>query len=399
LDLRYDVADLEELGPNVAKNFINALLDLKKAPSKTHVPPGNSLPQPTNRYDDFVMMHMMSFGVDPGVSMIAHQSPTFLPWHRAFLRLFERELQKIKPEYKDVTIPYWDWTSDASNNAIWDEEFMGGDGRESDWRVMNGKFAFDSGKWTLYTAPNVHPVAYERPDLRRRFGYYMEDNVLRNLRLPIANHVKEALETDPYDGPPWITNPETEQPQPSYRNRLEGGYGLGRSHNIVHVWVGGMIVDDDNMTDCGAMAYGGSPNDPVFWLHHSNIDRLWADWQLHKDEQIDHWALDHKGYLPVSGGPVSLNVDDPMLPWRGSVTPSSVANFYRIDSKGYRYNKYFRDDTKDREETLGQRTDEMKAAAIGPTIDSELFETNLSLIKAPFDEYLKVLKKPLYPID
>lgn len=62
----------------------------------------------------------------------------------------------------------------------------------------------------------------------------------------------------------------------------------------------------------------------------------------------------------------------------------------------YSNHKYFRDDTKDREETLDQRTNEMKAAA---TIDIELFETNLSLIKAPFDEYLKVLKKPLYPID
>ena len=23
-----------------------------------------------------------------------------------------------------------------------------------------------------------------------------------------------------------------------------------------------------------------SPNDPVFWLHHCNIDRLWAEWRV-----------------------------------------------------------------------------------------------------------------------
>jgi hypothetical protein len=34
--------------------------------------------------------------------------------------------------------------------------------------------------------------------------------------------------------------------------------------NLVHRWVNGNMV---------SMA---SPNDPVFWLHHANIDRLWG---------------------------------------------------------------------------------------------------------------------------
>jgi tyrosinase len=27
------------------------------------------------------------------------------------------------------------------------------------------------------------------------------------------------------------------------------------------------------------MATSSSPSDPVFWLHHANIDRLWSKWQ------------------------------------------------------------------------------------------------------------------------
>lgn len=41
-------------------------------------------------------------------------------------------------------------------------------------------------------------------------------------------------------------------------------------HNDVHRAVGGL------------MATIQSPADPLFWLHHANIDRLWAQWQ---DEQ------------------------------------------------------------------------------------------------------------------
>ena len=38
-------------------------------------------------------------------------------------------------------------------------------------------------------------------------------------------------------------------------------------HGAVHIWVGG------TMSDASV-----SPADPVFWLHHGNLDRLWWDW-------------------------------------------------------------------------------------------------------------------------
>jgi tyrosinase len=39
-------------------------------------------------------------------------------------------------------------------------------------------------------------------------------------------------------------------------------------HDSVHVWVGGSM---------GSIPT--APADPVFWMHHANIDRLWAVWQ------------------------------------------------------------------------------------------------------------------------
>jgi len=38
-------------------------------------------------------------------------------------------------------------------------------------------------------------------------------------------------------------------------------------HNAVHLWVG------------GTMASFLAPADPLFWLHHAQIDRLWSNWQ------------------------------------------------------------------------------------------------------------------------
>ena len=49
---------------------------------------------------------------------------------------------------------------------------------------------------------------------------------------------------------------------PAYQSALEGAL-----HGKVHMAVG------------GNMAGPSSPSDPLFWLHHANIDRLWAAWQ------------------------------------------------------------------------------------------------------------------------
>jgi tyrosinase len=51
---------------------------------------------------------------------------------------------------------------------------------------------------------------------------------------------------------------------------------LEQAHNAVHSTVG------------GTMSLSTSPTDPVFWLHHAFIDKLWSDWQLaHVDASFD----------------------------------------------------------------------------------------------------------------
>jgi len=40
-------------------------------------------------------------------------------------------------------------------------------------------------------------------------------------------------------------------------------------HNSGHVWVGGSM-----------QSILSAPADPVFWMHHAEIDRIWAEWQV-----------------------------------------------------------------------------------------------------------------------
>jgi tyrosinase len=346
-----DRKDVSDLSDPEKERFVKALIDLKKSPSQ--VKNTGDYPQPKNRYDDYVYMHIINFGGRDANSMVAHQRPTFFPWHRIYLAKLERELQKLSPKYNEVTIPYWDWTSERSNGAVWGKDVMGGDGRESDGRVMDGEFAYDSKNWELYMAPNLGKD-FDRPYLTRRLGFIETDGNVppEKPQLPTSDDVLNALGIDLYDAPNWDTLVET-----SFRNYLEGFYGPGL-HNWVHAWVGGVKRRTREnpppryeILYRGTMASGDSPNDPVFWLHHANIDRLWADWQL--DEK--HWNMDHKGYLPISNGPSGLNVNDAMPPWFGTSTPANAANFYSLE---YKYKKYYRPNVVDRELSVSEATGE-----------------------------------------
>jgi hypothetical protein len=238
-------------------------------------------------YDTYVADHM-------GAMADAHRGPAFLPWHREFLRRFERDLQAIDPQ---VTLPYWDWTVDNSpTSSLWDPSFLGGNGRPSDGWVTTGPFAHSTGNWTL---------VFDGPALRRRFGLSAPAG------LSTPSDVTWALSDPTYDVAPWSMFVSS-----GFRNKLEGWVNGPLLHNLTHVWVGGSM---------GPMS---SPNDPVFFLHHCFVDKLWADWQrMHPGS----------GYLPVSGGPAGHNLGDAMQPWLGrgeTVTPASMLDHHTL---GYAY--------------------------------------------------------------
>src|SRR6266849_6634287 len=78
-------------------------------------------------YDTYVLQHSLTMrtpsppNTDPLVCNMAHRGPSFLPWHREFLRRFEKDL--------GVTLPYWDWAADQDGGSpktapVWGTDLM-----------------------------------------------------------------------------------------------------------------------------------------------------------------------------------------------------------------------------------------------------------------------------------
>lgn len=277
-----------------------------------------------NRYDQYVHWHhhlmvptVMPYEPrDANYRNGAHRGPAFLPWHREFLLQVENDLQGIEPS---IAIPYWDWTQDTGMAApgtspVWDEDFMGGDGVEADqWRVATGPFAHATGDWPVPAYPEAGLPGL---GLKRRFGRVLPT-------LPTIDDVKLAMSELFYDTPNFNQSPFTI----GFRNRLEGWITQrgdprvkttgSQLHNRVHLWVGGNM---EPMT---------SPDDPVFFLHHCFVDKLWADWQA-RQKRDNPDAAPH--YCPVKGGPEGHNLGNTLHPWT-----RTIQEVLDIDSLGYSY--------------------------------------------------------------
>lgn len=207
-------------------------------------------------YDKYVTMHQ-------GAGGHGHGGPAFFPWHREYLRRFEQELQAIDAS---VNLPYWDWTVANLNGAgtaslIWADDFMGGPGDAGDnFKVKTGPFA----------------------------GWNLRRNAFNIFSFP--------------GGGGNIAASMSQLNYTQFR-AIEG------PHGGAHVWVGGNV---------GNVSI--APQDPVFWLIHSNVDRLWAEWTTNH-QGTPGWVQ----YAPTSGGPLGHNLNDTMWPWNGTTSPFGIS--------------------------------------------------------------------------
>lgn len=234
-------------------------------------------------YDDFTRRHgqaMTALSLMPGETgtqrNVAHRGPAFLPWHRQALYDLEAAMRAVVPA---VEIPYWRWDLDGSGwrtARVWN--YVGGNGSSSrGYNITTGPFK----DWVSVIATSGGGFT-PRAGIKRQFA--------TSGSMPGA----PSLSTTSYDAAPWSENSPTAS---SFRRQLE------MAHNTVH----------NNIR--GDFWTGTSPNDPLFWLHHCNVDRIWAAWEARQGLR----------YAPTSGGPPGHNLNDAMTHLQSTgVRPADV---------------------------------------------------------------------------
>ena len=199
----------------------------------------------------------------------AHGLDAFLPWHRAYLLDLERELQLIDPA---VALPYWRFDEPAPR--LFSPDFMGApagaDPRSSAGRHPRCRPPTRCASWTIDGAPWV--------DRHPRFADPRVSAASSQPGRTVARRAHAAAVRGP--GGPRRTRYEDVFPSrsasPGFRDILEGN-----PHGAAHVSFSGYIRSP-----------GTAAGDPLFFLLHCNVDRIWAQWQWH-EERFDGEAVEH----------------------------------------------------------------------------------------------------------
>ena len=272
------------------ENFVKACVMMKA----DIVNPGDPADSQYSKWDEFVAIHwMIQNAFTPGSASVnfghgGSGSYSFLSWHRYFLYQFEQQIQSYVP---GVMLPYWDW---ADPSPIMTDTFLGPNGNAGNNNIIEqGYFAFDRpGAGVNATVlPAWWPPAllgWRIPAMfpsDTRGGLRRQTGLVGNL--PTVADLQATLNQPDY---------------PSFQYAAEAGT---RMHNSLHGWIGGgsFVLDNfGHMSDPQV-----SPADPIFYLHHCNIDRLWAMWQ----------ADGHENEYPAVGGDAEHNRNDIMYPWTG----------------------------------------------------------------------------------
>jgi len=195
-----------------------------------------------------------------------HGGPAFIPWHRELCNRFEALLREVDP---DLSLHYWDWTVDPRNAPdgsgghvdLLTSSFMGGAGDP-----VGSPFGdFESTElghaliWRQVAGTSAKPDG--RPDI------------------PSDAEVKNAADFVDLD------------------------INIGGPHGDAHYYIGGSLTDPHF-----------SFHDPFVFLLHSNLDRLWAEWQTEPGRSSRMApATAYGGY---SSEP---SINELIQPWAGDV--------------------------------------------------------------------------------
>lgn len=228
-----------------------------------------------------------------------HQSWYFAPWHRGYLIALEAQVREAVISLGGPatwSLPYWNYF-----------------GPDEDYEIPPA--------FTQQTLPDGSPNALY---VKNRYGpNNPPDGIFA--QIPPDSEVCESntIYTGSNTATPW---PGFGGPDTGFSHQGDTSGNLENNpHNFVHGDVGGFItvLNYGLMSDPGTAAL-----DPIFYLHHCNIDRMWAAWnELGNTNPTDtNWL----GGPPATGGrEFAMPMPGNTNPW--VYTPADVNSLSQLN--------------------------------------------------------------------
>lgn len=175
-----------------------------------------------------------------------HSSWFFLPWHRMYLHFFEKIVAAQVVALQgpaDWALPYWNYSASAASSLVPEAFRLPAHEDTNALFVSKRRSTANAGSPFLSTRDIDISCLLQRP-------FAFQD--ARSIGFGGPRRLFHDLSGD-------------------------GGALENAPHNLVHTALGG----NDGFMTFPATA----PLDPLFWLHHCNIDRLWEVWVQRQKQQ------------------------------------------------------------------------------------------------------------------
>jgi tyrosinase len=217
-------------------------------------------------------------------SQCQHGSWFFFPWHRMYLLTLESFIQHYSGD-KNWSVPYW-YAADPDNpkSDVLPDAFLNpAEGNalyipQRSTRARNGQSVFG-------------------PDLLPTFCSVF----IKNLGQRLFSIPQNSFPIDNYYG-----YGGAEFTSPDFNHHKNGAIET-IPHGVTHDYVGSDFKGEQELEPYGFMSHlETAARDPIFWLHHCNIDRLWQMWldldPAHKNSHNKHWLNSTFKFPTPDGG-------------------------------------------------------------------------------------------------
>ncbi len=232
-----------------------------------------------------------------------HGSWYFLPWHRGYVLAFEANIRAAVVALggpQDWALPYWNYFKSGQSGL---------------------PPAFGSPSWPDGAADNPLFVT-------QRYGPYTDGTV----EVPLSAVNLKAMADPVFTGVASGGSPGFGGVDTGFAH---GGAVHGGIESQPHDWVHGLVggADPADQTLLGAMSDPRTAGlDPIFWLHHANIDRLWESWNRARPTNVNPTDP------PWVHGPASVGQREFVAPWPdGSEWTYTPGDMVDIVGLGYQY--------------------------------------------------------------